>query len=167
MKLLIPFVMVFGLTLSGCTSPSSPVETYTDSTEELEQVEGGTEDAGTEDGYGTDYPEGSEADGGTDYVDDSENNGEYADDGQSEEVSYFTMPNVIGMIEKDARAAIKSRGFAGSFEQAENVDGNPKLSCLMTQAGEVLDQYQQPGTEIENTYMSKIKFVVDCRFIVR
>lgn len=154
MKRLIPIFLALGLTLTGCAgTPAAPNSNSSSSKVAAPDSENGT-----------DYPEDAAGDGGTDAIDENATDGDDGTDDTGDVVATYTIPDVVGMIDGEAQTALKSDGYMGSFDFPENMDGNPRQSCLMNHTGPIMRQFPAAGTEVENAITTKIKFVVDCRF---
>jgi hypothetical protein len=78
-------------------------------------------------------------------------------------VEYVSMPNLLGSIDGSARNWLRNNGYDFSFD-IQSTGYNPQTSCLISGDNVIVDQSPQPGSQVENSFSTRVVVYVDCEW---
>jgi hypothetical protein len=81
----------------------------------------------------------------------------------SPKVEIVNMPRLLGVLDGQAKDWLFFNGYKFSY-QVDSTGWNPKLSCLMSGKNVILRQNPQPGTQVENSFNTKVTVQVNCEW---
>jgi hypothetical protein len=87
------------------------------------------------------------------------NTGPYA----QTQVSYVSVPNMLGSRDGAARSWLQSHGYKFSLD-LRSTGGNPKQSCMMSGNNPILRQSPAPGVRVANRFQTWLTIFVDCEW---
>jgi hypothetical protein len=76
-------------------------------------------------------------------------------------VEYVAVPNIVGALDGEAKSWLFQNGYDFAFD-VKSTGFNPKLSCLMSGRNLVVDQSPVAGTQVENSFSSRLTAYVEC-----
>jgi hypothetical protein len=78
-------------------------------------------------------------------------------------VDYVSMPNLVGSIDGSARNWLSNNGYDFSFD-IKSTGYNPQISCLMSGDNIIVDQSPLAGSEVENSFNTRVVVYVNCEW---
>lgn len=77
------------------------------------------------------------------------------------QTEYVQVPNIVGALDGEAKTWLFQNGYDFVFD-VKSTGFNPKLSCLMSGGNIVVEQSPAAGTEVENSFSTRLTAYVEC-----